>query len=361
MNKETDREVLRSNGAGKNGEKMADIDFVIPWVDGADPEWRKEKNRYENKENDSTEDVSKSDARYRDWDNLQYWFRAVEKYAPWVNKIHFVTWGHLPKWLNTKHPKLNIVKHEDYIPAKYLPTFSSHTIELNLFRIKGLSDRFVYFNDDIFLNRNVEEEDFFHNGMPRDAAALSVHCYSLSRPIQLISIRDVGVINEHFDMKKTIRNDIGKWFNIRYGLKNLRTLALVGSPRFPGFYVGHGPQAFLKSSFEEVWEAEAGVLDETCSHAFRQMTDVNQWVIKEWQLAKGDFVPRNVHFSSVYFLGSENRRSVADKAAADIMKHQSGMLCINDGEMTEEDFRYCTQTINGALASVYPQKSSYEL
>ena len=111
--------------------KQKPIDFVIIWVDGSDPEWRAVKNQYVPKaigEDDQ-------EVRYRDWDNLQYWFRGVEKYTPWVNKIHFVTWGHLPKWLNVNHPKLHIVNHKDYIPEEYLPTFNSHTIEMNLHRI----------------------------------------------------------------------------------------------------------------------------------------------------------------------------------------------------------------------------------
>ena len=119
---------------------MEKIDFVIPWVDGNDPQWRAEKAKYD------PSGMPQSDApeRYRDWDNLQYWFRGVEKFAPWVNRIHFITWGHLPPWLDTSNPKLNIVKHTDYIPEKYLPTFSSHAIELNMHRIEGLAEHFVF-------------------------------------------------------------------------------------------------------------------------------------------------------------------------------------------------------------------------
>src|SRR5699024_690064 len=145
------------------------IDFVICWVDGGDPDWLKEKKRYSHDNNNDDRDI-----RYREWGIIKYWFRGVEKFAPWVNKIHFVTWGHTPSWLNVKHPKLNIVKHEDYIPSKYLPTFSSRPIELNLHRIKGLSEQFVFFNDDMFLLKPVKKEDFFKNGLPRDIAAQDV-------------------------------------------------------------------------------------------------------------------------------------------------------------------------------------------
>ena len=67
-----------------------------------------------------------------------------------VRRIHFVTWGHLPSWLNKEHPKLNIVNHKDFIPEKYLPTFNSHAL-WNMHRIPGLAENFVYFNDDMFL------------------------------------------------------------------------------------------------------------------------------------------------------------------------------------------------------------------
>ena len=145
------------------------IDFVIIWVDGNDPKWRAVKNQYDPNPEAGEDD---QEVRYRDWDNLQYWFRAVEKYTPWVRKIHFVTWGHLPSWLNVNHPKLHIVNHKDYIPEEYLPTFNSHTIEMNLHRIKGLSEQFVYFNDDMFINKPMKPRDFFVHGKPCDTFAM---------------------------------------------------------------------------------------------------------------------------------------------------------------------------------------------
>lgn len=78
-----------------------------------------------------------------------------------------MTWGHLPEWLDTSHPKLNIINHKDYIPEKYLPTFNSNVIELNLDRIEGLSEYFVNFNDDFFLNSMTKPDDFFIDGLPR--------------------------------------------------------------------------------------------------------------------------------------------------------------------------------------------------
>ena len=73
-----------------------------------------------------------------------------------------MTWGHLPDWLNIEHPKLNIVKHQDLYSRKIFATFSSHTIEMNLHRIEGLAEQFIYTNDDIFFFwEKLSMEDFF--------------------------------------------------------------------------------------------------------------------------------------------------------------------------------------------------------
>ena len=60
------------------------IDLVLPWVDGSDPLWLAEKNKY-----DINHEVSK--VRYESWDNLQYIFRGIEQYMPWIHKVFFVT------------------------------------------------------------------------------------------------------------------------------------------------------------------------------------------------------------------------------------------------------------------------------
>ena len=84
-----------------------DIDFVVSWVDMNDPEWKKSfakaKGTIDNSQNQYSE------ARFRDYGFLKYWFRGVEKFAPWVRKVHFVTCGQKPEWLDTSNPKLNLV------------------------------------------------------------------------------------------------------------------------------------------------------------------------------------------------------------------------------------------------------------
>lgn len=331
------------------------IDFVIIWVDGSDPEWQAEKTKYQSLADSRTDSRTH---RFRDWDNLMYWFRGVEKFAPWVNRIHFVTWGHLPKWLNTSHPKLNIVKHSDYIPEKYLPTFSANPIELNLHRIKDLEENFVYFNDDMFIISPVKEEVFFKNNLPCDSAVLNAHCYSVEASFHFCAFRAIGIINKYFNMKEVIKANPGKWINLKYGKHLLRTFALLPCPRFPGIWQHHLPSSFKKAAFEKLWELEYAEFDETCSHKFRHMLDYNQWLLREWQIASGEFFPRSADIGSNFQLGDADDTSVVCNYIA---KQKGKMVCINDGEMTDEEFEENKRLIKEAFEKILPDKSQFEI
>lgn len=326
------------------------IDFVITWVDGNDPQWRKERSQYtETAESDNRE------FRYRDWDNLQYWFRGIEKFAPWVNNIYFLTWGHLPVWLNTKHPKLKIVKHQDFIPSKYLPTYNSNSIELNMHRIEGLEEQFVYFNDDMFLCDKTSSEDFFIKGKPRDSAIMTIHCYNLEVYI-MSHIRNIGFINEYVDMKSAVRNKPSNWFNWRYGKYNMRNILLYAiCPRFPGFYITHLPSNFLKSTINELWDKEQAALDETCSHRFRCIQDINQWIFKDMQVARNCFVPQKPTFGKSF-------SAIKTKEVTDYIRLQKGkIISINDNDMSDENFEFAKNKIINAFETILPRKSKFEL
>lgn len=330
--------------------KEEKIDFVIIWVDGNDPDWQKEKNKYNpNKNNTDSRNI-----RYRDWDNLQYWFRGVEKFAPWVNKIHFVTCGHLPKWLNTNHPKLNIVKHSDYIPEKYLPTFSANPIELNIHRIKGLSDQFVFFNDDMFIIDYVKKTDFFKNELPCDMAAINA-CIGRDKTYYSILNNDMIVINSHFNKNTSIKKYFTKWFNLKYGTKLVRTFFGLPWSNFIGFYNKHICNSFLKSTFEELWKKEYDLLDETSSNKFRSKTDVNQHLLEFWQLASGKFYPKKIN--SCFFRGLEEE----NKLISAIRKQKYKIICINDSELNNEKFDKIKEEVKESFEKILPEKSAFEL
>ena len=252
---------------------MDKIDFVLPWVDGSDSAWIKQRNEYLGIKNDQTQD-----SRFRDWENLQYWFRGVEKFAPWVNHIYFVTWGHIPSWLNTDHPKLTVVKHVDYIPKQYLPTFSSHPIELNMHRIRGLSEQFVYFNDDTFIINKMEPEDFFRNGLPRDYCIETALVQDdINNPFACILMNNAALVNMHYSKREVIGRNWKKWFHPAYGKMVFRNMLMLPYREFSSFKYSHISSSFLKSTFEEVWREEGEVLTEKYAPAAAQaVTEAKQ-------------------------------------------------------------------------------------
>ena len=327
---------------------MNKIDFVIIWVDGNDPAWQVEKQKYQ-----PSGKVDVRNIRYTDWDNLQYWFRGVETFAPWVNKIHFVTWGHLPKWLNTNHEKLHIVKHSDYIPSQYLPTFNSIPIEINLHRIDGLSEQFVYFNDDTFLIDHVAPSDFFIEGKPVESLILNA-ITPLSQTINSTSFRNTEIINAHFSKSELKKSSKKYFYSMKYGKMMIRNLLLSPWAQYTGFFDFHVASSFTKSLLQEVWDAEFEVLDSASSHRFRTFTDINQWLFRYWSLAKGEFIPRSTKFGKCYNITDHN-----DALYAAIKQQKYKMICANDTGLYS-DFDQQKNQLNQVFEYLLPNKSSYE-
>lgn len=324
------------------------IDIVLIWVDNNDPEWLKSFSSHRKDEQKA------NSVRFRDWDNLKFWFRGIEQNAPWVRKVHLVTCGHYPKWLNKEHPKLNLVKHSDYIDQKFLPTFSANPIELNLHKIKGLSEHFIYFNDDMFLLNPIDENFYFKNNLPNDSFILN----ALSgEGISHIIMNDLLIINKYFNKKNMLKSNINKWFNIKYKSDLLRTLCLLPWPRFTGFFDPHLPQAFLKSTFEEIWQKEESLLNECSSRKFRDSKDVNQYLFRYWQLVSGKFNPINTKSTGITFhLNNQN----IDEAISLITNSQYKVICLNDSEQFD-NFENVKDRINSAFLSKFPIKSTFEI
>eukprot|EP00466_Bigelowiella_natans_P020202 jgi/Bigna1/69357/fgenesh1_pg.8_\ len=100
--------------------------------------------------------------RYRDNEELRYSFRSLWYRAPWIRHVYLVTNGQVPYWLNWKHPKITVVPHHEIFPnSSHLPSFASPSIEAHLHRIPGLSQKFLYFNDDVMLGSPVWPRDFW--------------------------------------------------------------------------------------------------------------------------------------------------------------------------------------------------------
>jgi len=153
------------------------MDVVYTWVNGSDSEWLKlmlsHRRTWDAEHgggeapppplpNSTAPESVSSLNRYRDNDELRYSLRSLFKYAPWIRRVHLITNGQVPSWLDLSHPRVHLVTHADIFPnPDHLPVFSSPSIEVHLHRIPGLSNRFIYFNDDVFLGSDTWPDDFF--------------------------------------------------------------------------------------------------------------------------------------------------------------------------------------------------------
>lgn len=325
------------------------IDFVITWVDGADPKWLKEKKKY-------LPETDTDPKRFRDWDLLKYWFRGVETFAPWVNKIHFITWGHLPEFLNVDHPKLNIVNHADYLEENYRPTFNSNAIELSMHKIQDLSEHFVYFNDDTFLVKEVEKEHFFKNGLPRDVAILNPIVPKNYNSISNVMLNNISVINEHFSFRKSFKKNWTKWINLKY--KKLLPLNFLFLPwsSVIGLYQQHLPSSFLKSTFTEIWTEEFELLNETSQRKKRNnKLDINQWIFKKWQVMSGQFEPRNINFGK--YIMVESKKEI-DEFKKIKNKKNIKVVCLNDH--VQDNLEEIIDEVQKEFKKILPNKCEFE-
>lgn len=332
---------------------MNKIDFVVIWVDGGDPVWQAKKAEY-SKAVDTSNNSMNSVKAYRDWGTFKYWFRGVEKFAPWVNKVYLVTDQQKPSWLNISSEKLVLVDHSDILRKDYLPVFSANPIESNIHRIPGLSEHFVFFNDDVYLTAPVEPTDFFsEDGLPKYNTALSPiipERYGTGH----FQVNDMEIVTSYFSRDEILKN--GKFLSFKQGLKNIvKTLLYRNSKFICGFWENHLTHPLLKSTMEVVWEKETAILEKTSASRFRNPADTNVWLFKYWQIASGKYEVADPKLGDLFSL---------DNAGPDFWKLlNSGkykIMCINDGFNVQDEEQVMTDFIK-AMEELFPEKSSFEL
>lgn len=333
------------------------IDFVISWMNPDDDNWRRQKAKYWAIEINDPEYDYNQVARFRDWQNLRFWFRGVERFAPWVHKIYFVTWDTVPDWLNIHHPRIQIVRDAEILPEGCAPCFSPNPMETNLHRIPGLSEHFVYFNDDMFLLRPVEKTDFFVNGLPREMAVAYPLINDIHNdPFQHMLLTMTGIINGHFDKKEVQRRNWKKWLNPIYGKQNINTLSTWYNRGFSGILIPHLPSSMRKTTYEEVWRTIPELLMKTASHRFRNPSDVTQYLFRYWAICRGAFEPTNVFsYGKEFFMSDAELPALCES----IKRQACKIICINDSQGIQS-FEQCRDEIIRSFREILPEKSAFE-
>ena len=150
------------------------IDVVIAWVDGSDPKLKVKRELFIHGEiTFNTQGVQAT--RFASSNEIRYCILSILKFAPFVRNIYIVTDDQNPNYIdyiNRYFPErlssIKIVDHKEIFRGfeEHLPTFNSISIGNMIWRINDLSENFAYFNDDVFLIREVKPTDWVLNNRP---------------------------------------------------------------------------------------------------------------------------------------------------------------------------------------------------
>lgn len=343
--------------------KQIDIDFVILWVDGEDASWLAEREKYLTQihTQDIIDEDANGDCRYRsNSDLLRYWFRGVEKNAPWVRRIFFISCGQIPEWLNTNNPALEIVDHKNFMQEEFLPTFNCRPIHFNLHRIKDLSEHFVLFDDDMFLLNPILPDFFFRDGYPTLQTYLG-YINKGNDNWSRVLWNDYGIVNSFFNIDKQLWKFRCKWFNIKklgFSYAAYNFLCYCINKTLPVYSYGHLPYPHLKSTIKEVWKSFPERCRFTSLNKFRTDDQLNQNLFIAWNQACGKFYPASIDDSSrgVFFsINSDNLQKICQS----IEKEQFSTICINDSS-DNFDCEYTDMCLIKSFNKKFPVKSSFE-
>lgn len=291
------------------------MDIVITYVNGLVPEWR---DSYE-----KTTEKPFIEKRFRDWGTLKYLMRGIEANMPFIKNVHLVVSheSQVPKWVNCRN--VNIVLHNDIIPAELLPTFNSNTIEMHLHNIRNLAEKFLYFNDDMFPVAPLRAEDFFREG--KAVIGFTKHFMACNM------------------FKKICRN------SDRLARK---ASGMGGSIIF--LRPQHICSPMLKSVCKEVYGKMRKEVMASLSRT-RTAENCTQYLFLDYMLLNGKAVNEKIgkrHFSlAVTPAGSISRF---------ITRPTRKIVCINDVHLGERRYAKLHEAILNAFETRFPKKSKYE-
>lgn len=309
-----------------------EIDLVYLWVDGSDPVWQKKRDTFIGK---TAEDSAENcEGRYADNDELRYSLRSVERYAPWIRRIFIVTDAQTPSWLDTSNPRIRVVDHTEILPREALPTFNSVVIEHRLHLIPGLSEYFLYANDDMFFNREVSPGDFF---TPDGRPIIRLN----RRPFRRLSL----LLKEKILGRKTstYNRTILKAANLvkeRYG-------------KFIGGKTHHNIDAYRKSYNRETYETFEAAISPTLLHHERSADDIQRNLY-----SYSDMVNKR---GEARYVGSKTsfKFHIDNPAHYEKLERLRPMLfCLNDSQYATDADR---RRVGEYLRRRFPEPSEFEV
>lgn len=308
------------------------VDVVYTWVDGNDPAWQHRRAQAEGLARTYNPEAV-NDARFMSRDELRYSLRSLHLNAPWVRTVFLVTDDQIPAWLDTSNPRIRVVSHREiFQDPSVLPTFNSHAIESQLHHIQGLSDQFLYFNDDVFLGRPVAPQQFFHsNGLTKFFPSTAMV------PLGAPSLRDAPVAAAAKNNRQLIERDFGT--------------TLVQK-------MMHVPHALRRDVLHEIeFRFDHGHRG-TAATRFRGPTDLSvaSSLHHYYGYHSGRSVPDRLDYAYLDLMHPSTSRRLARILA----ERNLDVFCINDTVSARKDLANQLELLQPFLDSYFPVASPFE-
>lgn len=327
---------LRTRLASKTPRhRVGEVDVVYTWVDSSDPEWLRLHAQY-SRADDSPLTSANNAERFLDRDELKYSLRSLWMYAPFVRHIYLVTSGQVPTWLDTTSERITVVTHDEIFPDRsVLPVFNSHAIEACLHRIPGLSEHFLYLNDDFFLGRELRIDDFFTQaGLPKVRFAPTQYIYE-GEPAPDAIPTDWAAYNA----TNLVARDLG----LRFDRK-----------------LQHVPYALKRSTLEELERRYPSEFSRTRAARFRSATDlaVPSMLAHFYGVATGQAVEWPQPAGDYVYVDT-GRVDIAQRAKR-ILDRRPKYFCLNATLHTDVDLSQQALVVKALLHNMYPAPSPFE-
>lgn len=307
-----------------------EIDLVYLWVNGNDPVWQAKRQSVVGDIGNTSVNCK---GRYAESGELKYSLRSMERYAPWLHKIFIVTDNQVPEWLDTSNPKIQIVDHTEIMPKESLPCFNSTLIEHFLHRIPGLSEHFLFANDDMLFNRPVTPETFFApDGFP----------------IIRMNYKRMRKLSVWF-RKKILRKKFGNYNQI------ITNAADIVERKY-GIYFGsrthHNIDAYCRSDYERVYDVFKDDIKPTLINHIRNDNDIHRHIYSYVPLAE-----KRAHVQYVDKSTSFRLQIHEVDQYKKMEEYNPIFFCMNDSQFAQDEDRKRSMQY---LKNRFPEKSKFE-